>query len=665
MSLKEELQCGKPKCACHYSSKKGEGKKHCPVPTHGKGRGDIYPSFSVTLKDNGKEVFRCHAGCTQDEVIAALKERGLWADPAPRAARRRQKKVEAARQEWEAKHAETLEYVSTHIRIDQPDGKKSVFWKPSFPDGIKSEDLALYRYAQVLTGNPDSVVVVCEGEKAADALATIEKELGVVAVGTITGAAVIPGDSALSILNGRTVILWPDNDAPGCNHMNNIATRLHALGGSNISMVDWPDAPAGGDAADAVESSIDIAALFAASIPWQLTDFDLEALLKKVVHILHRYVVLNVHQVTAIALWIAHSHAFEAAECTPYLSINSVEKQSGKTRLLEVLEYLVANAWLTARTSTAALKNKIDADHPTLLLDESDTAFKSDKEYSESLRGVLNSGYRKRGVYSTSVKVNGNWVNKDFSTFCAKAIAGIGKLPDTIADRSIPIEMKRAAPNEKVAAFRERDARPELEPVQTELSEWAAWHEDALAAARPSIPNALSDRSQDVWEPLICVADIAGDGWPERAREAAITLSSREATDADSLRVSLLGDIKGVFQITGLIRIPTPTLIDELVAIDVAPWGDLPRSGKPLDNRSLARLLRDFPIKPTIWKEDGHTVRGYLKDDFLDAWSRYVVWSETSETRETHNEPAPVQVSLVSAVSDKSGGAEGKELWKV
>ena len=403
----------------------------------------------------------------------------------------------------------------------------------------------------------------------------------------------------------------------------------------------------------------------AATKPRQPTTSDLADLLEKVVRTLRRFVLLTEHQTTAIALWVAHTHAFEAAECTPYLSINSVEKQSGKTRLLEVLEFLVANPWLTARTSTAALKNKIEADHPTLLLDESDTAFKSDEEYSESLRGVLNSGYRKRGVYSTSVKVNGNWVNKDFSTFCPKAIAGIGKLPDTIADRSIPIEMKRAAPKEKVAAFRERDARPELEPIQTELSEWAAWHEDALAAARPSIPRSLSDRSQDVWEPLVAVADIAGDGWPERAREAAIALSSREANDADSLRVSLLRDIKGVFQITGLIRIPTPTLIDELVAIDVAPWGDLSRSGKPLDNRSLARLLRDFPIKPTIWKEDGHTVRGYLKDDFLDAWSRYVVWNETNETRETHNEPAPVQVSLVSAVSDKSGGAEGKGLWKV
>ena len=398
----------------------------------------------------------------------------------------------------------------------------------------------------------------------------------------------------------------------------------------------------------------------AATKPRQPTTSDLADLLEKVVRTLRRFVLLNEHQTTAIALWIAHTHAFEAAECTPYLSINSVEKQSGKTRLLEVLEFLVAYPWLTARTNAVALKNKIAAVRPTVLLDESDTAFKSDKEYAEALRGVLNSGYRKRGVYSTSVKVNGNWVNKDFSTFSPKAIAGIGQLPDTVQDRSISIVMRRAAPSEKVEAFRERDARPELEPIQAELAEWAVSHVDALEVARPDMPQELSDRAQDTWEPLMAIADSAGEGWPRRAREAAVALASQSATDADSLRVRLLRDIKDIFEEKGFSRIPTPTLVDALVDMDVAPWGDL--RGKPLESRFLARMLRDYPVKPTIWKEGDRTVRGYRKDDFLDAWSRYVVGSETTETNETNGEPESDQVSLVSVVSDKS---EGESAWQM
>ena len=65
----------------------------------------------------------------------------------------------------------------------------------------------------------------------------------------------------------------------------------------------------------------------AATKPRQPTTSDLADLLEKVVRILRRFVLLTEHQTTAIALWVAHTHAFEAAECTPYLSISSVEKQ--------------------------------------------------------------------------------------------------------------------------------------------------------------------------------------------------------------------------------------------------------------------------------------------------------------------------------------------------
>ena len=174
------------------------------------------------------------------------------------------------------------------------------------------------------------------------------------------------------------------------------------------------------------------------------------------------------------------------------------------------------------------------------------------------------------------------------------------------------------------------------------------------------MPRELSDRAQDTWEPLMAIADLAGGVWPERAREAAVALASQSATDADSLGVRLLRDIKDIFEEKGFSRIPTPTLVDALVDIDVAPWGDL--KGKPLDNRFLARMLKDYPIKPTIWKEGAHTVRGYLKDGFLDAWSRYVVGSETSETNETNGEPESGQVSLVSDVSDKSEGEGGWQM---
>jgi len=43
--------------------------------------------------------------------------------------------------------------------------------------------------------------------------------------------------------------------------------------------------------------------------------------------------------------------------------------------------------------------------------------------------------------------------------YCPEALAGIGELPDTVADRSIPIRMRRPRPGESVKRFRMRDVR--------------------------------------------------------------------------------------------------------------------------------------------------------------------------------------------------------------
>ena len=84
----------------------------------------------------------------------------------------------------------------------------------------------------------------------------------------------------------------------------------------------------------------------------------LASLLENVRTFIRRYVVLSDAQADATTLWTAHTHAFDAAEATLYLSITSAEKRSGKTLLLEVLELLVARPWLTGRVSAAAREMK-------------------------------------------------------------------------------------------------------------------------------------------------------------------------------------------------------------------------------------------------------------------------------------------------------------------
>src|SRR5262245_48595178 len=39
---------------------------------------DHNPSLSISVGNDGRTLVHCHAGCSQDQVLTALKDRGLW-----------------------------------------------------------------------------------------------------------------------------------------------------------------------------------------------------------------------------------------------------------------------------------------------------------------------------------------------------------------------------------------------------------------------------------------------------------------------------------------------------------------------------------------------------------------------------------------------------------
>jgi Protein of unknown function (DUF3631) len=347
---------------------------------------------------------------------------------------------------------------------------------------------------------------------------------------------------------------------------------------------------------------------------------------------IHRYVVLTSEQSTAVTLWTSHTHVIAAADCTPYLQITSATAEAGKTRLLEVEDLLVAEPWLTGRTSAAALVRKVDADSPTLLLDESDAAFNGEKEYAEALRGILNTGYRRSGKSTLCIGQGANLTFRDFSTFCAKAIAGIGKLPDTVVSRAIRIELRRRMKAEPVAKFRERDARIEADPIRAALIAWANKQTIAtLKAARPSMPAGLRDRAEDVWEPLVSIADLAGGDWPDQARRAALALMG--STEEQDINIELLHDISAVFEGTTFIK--STDLAKKLGELDDRPWSDW-KNGKPITTRAVADRLKPFGIVPGKNERDD---RGYHRDRFEDAWARYPHFKPSNRRNLNENGP--------------------------
>src|SRR5205823_1751076 len=102
-----------------------------------------------------------------------------------------------------------------------------------------------------------------------------------------------------------------------------------------------------------------------------------------------------------------------------------------------------------------------------------DAIFKGDKDRAQLLRGVINTGFRRGGTYSRCEGPSQQV--RDFSTFSPKVLAGIGALPDTIADRSIPIRLQRRRRDEPVSKFRYRFARLEAEAVRERVERWAEY----------------------------------------------------------------------------------------------------------------------------------------------------------------------------------------------
>jgi Protein of unknown function (DUF3631) len=364
-------------------------------------------------------------------------------------------------------------------------------------------------------------------------------------------------------------------------------------------------------------------------------------LLDDVARFVRRFVVVSDAQADALALWVAHTHAIEAADTTPYIAVTSAVKRSGKSRLLEVVELVVATPLPTSSISVAALYRAIDKLTPTLLLDEADGVFgKRDGPEREDLRRLLNAGWR-RGAVARRMGGARMTTLEEFPVFCAKAFAGIGDyLPDTLADRAVWIRLERRTRDEPVERFRRREAVPEGETLRDRLADRLEPQLDELRAARPSLPEELDDRAWDFWEPLLAIAELAGGDWPERARRVAVELSSGEARQDDSLSARLLVDIRSVFAENGVERLKTSELINELGRIEESPWGDW--HGKPISPQALSKLLRPYRIKTLPVWADGKTVRGYKLEQFADAFLRVLGVRSVRTVRSgmaTHAEP--------------------------
>lgn len=391
--------------------------------------------------------------------------------------------------------------------------------------------------------------------------------------------------------------------------------------------------------------------------PW-LEPVDGAGLFDDLVDTLKRFVVFPSHAAEAVALWILHAHTLEAFSISPLLTANSATKRAGKTLLLELVSLLVPRRLFASNITPAALFRAVEKFTPTLLIDEADTFLRDNDE----LKGILNASHRRASAFVVR-SVGDEHEPTIFATWCAKAIALIGKLPDTLEDRSILISMKRKAPGEQIEKFRADRAASEFVSLKRKAARWAQDSLDALRKADPETPSTLNDRAADNWRPLLAIADLAGGEWPDRARAAALSLSGNVDEAGSSVLIQLLDDLRELFETREVDRVASSDVAEAFGAMEDRPWSEW-RRGKPITQRQLAKLLAPLGIAPRKIRIGESTHQGYLLEQYIDSFTRYLPLSiRNTGTSQLDQVVTPETIRNTNgSVPDRKGGlSSGKQ----
>lgn len=351
-------------------------------------------------------------------------------------------------------------------------------------------------------------------------------------------------------------------------------------------------------------------------------------LLNEIRATIQRHIVCSDETTIAATLWIAFTWFIDSVNVAPIAMITAPEKRCGKSQMLSLLGKLVARPLVASNITPAALFRAVEKWHPTLLIDEADTFLKK----SDELRGILNAGHT-RDSASVIRLVGDTHEPAVFNVWGAKAIAGIGYQADTIMDRSVVLELRRKMQHETVDRLRHTDDQ-QFNLIKSKLDRFRLDYSDAVAASRPTLPDKLNDRAQDNWEPLLAIAGVAGDGWPELAINAALLISV-EKEQTESINTELLADIQEIFAEKNVERLSSKALIQALCEDEDKQWATYNR-GFQIKPAQLCKRLKSFGINNSKnIRTDFGVLKGYELVQFKDAFERYLPHSSEAATAAT------------------------------
>jgi hypothetical protein len=114
-----------------------------------------------------------------------------------------------------------------------------------------------------------------------------------------------------------------------------------------------------------------------------------------------------------------------------------------------------------------------------------------------------------------------------FSSWCPKAVASVGRLPDFFAEHCILIRTRRKTRKDHCEPM--KNLGRYANPLRRKCARFVFDSCQKISEACPEIPREIDGgHFAAVWEPLLALADLAGEPWPSLARQAAVALARRE-----------------------------------------------------------------------------------------------------------------------------------------
>jgi hypothetical protein len=300
------------------------------------------------------------------------------------------------------------------------------------------------------------------------------------------------------------------------------------------------------------------------------------------------------------------------------IAVWSPEHECGKGRVLDVTEKIVRRPFRTSNTSAAVLYHVIAEHNLTVIIDELDSV--SD-EQRDAICNILKGGFQSNGTAHRMVGRNSEQMAIEFPTFCPKMIATItlDKLDKATRSRAVGIRMQRKLRSQKVAKFRRVDGGV----FQRKCMRWAQDNVAGIKAVPPmDIGECATDRQEDVWEPLVAIARVAGSDWEKRIRFAAQQMAGNGSDGAsETVAHQLLVALQSFFAEHGD-RADTRTVI--AVLKESGDFDDV-NYGKGLTPHYVAKLLKPYGIEPRVYQmPTGKKARGYSCADCQQAFEVYL-----------------------------------------